>query len=111
MLAKRAGMRLGQCRTYQGKKAAEVDLQAIRVGGLALLSMPGEPFSRIGAEIRRQSPFAVTMFSGYSNGQFAYIPLKADYEVGGYGVWNTSLGPGAGERVVEEGVVLLRELF
>ena len=64
--------------------------------------MPGEPFAEIGVLIRRGSPFAVTMVSGYSNGQFAYVPMRSDYANGGYGVWNSPIGPGGAETVVEE---------
>ena len=108
--AKRANMRLNMARTYAGKTAAEVPMQGIRIGSLALVSMPGEPFCEIGAGVRQRSPFPVTMFSGYSNGSFSYIPMRRDYELGGYGVWNTPLAPGAGEQVIDEAVSLLKEL-
>jgi hypothetical protein len=108
--AKRTGMRRGMARTYAGRSEATVELQGMRIGGLGLVAMPGEPFAEIGVEVRRRSPFATTMFSGYSNGQFAYIPVRSDYAEGGYGVWNSPLGPGAGEAVIEEAVSLLREL-
>jgi hypothetical protein len=108
--AKRAGMRQGHARRYAGASTAEVELQAMRVGRLALVAMPGEPFGAVGHAVRRRSPFPVTMVSGYSNGQFGYIPMRADYAVGGYGVWNSPLGAGAGEQVIEEMVGLLEEL-
>jgi hypothetical protein len=108
--AKRAQMRLSQARTYQGRTTASIDLQAMRIGPAALLAMPGEPFAAIGLGIRRQSPFPVTVVSGYSNGNFAYIPMREDVAVGGYGVWNSPLAAGAGEQVIEEGVALLRQL-
>ena len=111
MLAKRAGMRLGQSQAYHSKKTATIEMQAIRIGSLALIGMPGEPFAEIGVEVRRRSPFAVTMFSGYSNGGFAYIPTKEDYQFGGYGVWNSPVAAGAAERVVEKAVTLLHKLM
>lgn len=108
--AKRAGMRRGMAQTYGDASAAMVVLQAMRIGSLGLVAMPGEPFAEIGVEVRRRSPFAATMFSGYSNGQFAYIPVRSDYAEGGYGVWNSPLGPGAGEIVAEEAIELLYEI-
>ena len=111
MLARRAKMRLGLSQAYHGKKTATIEMQAIRIGSLALIGMPGEPFAEIGVEVRRRSPFAVTMFSGYSNGGFAYIPTKGDYQLGGYGVWNSPVAAGADERVVEEAVALLHKLM
>ena len=109
-LAKRANMRRHMARTYAGKASAEVPMQGIRIGALALVSMPGEPFCEIGVGVRKRSPFAITMFSGYSNGNFSYIPMRQDYELGGYGVWNSPLAPGAGEQVIDEAVAVLGDL-
>jgi neutral ceramidase len=108
--AKRAGMRANMARQYSGKDKVDLSMLGIRIGSLALVSLPGEPFSRIGAGIRAQSPFAVTMFSGYSNGSFSYIPMREDYGPAGYGVWNSPLAAGAGEQLIEEAVALLKEL-
>ena len=108
MLAKRAGMKLGHVNRYHGSKTASIELQAIRIGCLALVCMPGEPFAEIGAEIRHQSPFQYTTFSGYSNGSFAYIPMEYAYEQGGYGIWNSPVTHGAAERVIDESLALLR---
>ena len=109
-LSKRAGMRRNMAKNFSGRATTALTMQGIRIGPLALVSMPGEPFSEIGAGIRERSPFAVTMFSGYSNGQFSYIPMRRDYELGGYGVWNSPLAPGAGEQVIDEAVALLSDL-
>jgi neutral ceramidase len=108
--SKRSAMYRGMARTHANATAATVELQAMRIGPLGLVAMPGEPFAEIGATVRQRSPFPVTMFSGYSNGTFAYIPMRSDHEEGGYGVWNSPLGPGAGEIVIEEAVALLGEL-
>lgn len=72
--------------------------------------MPGEPFAQIGVEVRRRSPFEVTMFSGYSNGNLGYIPMRSDYENGGYGVWSSPLAPGSAEAVIEASAALLLAL-
>jgi len=110
MLARRAQMRLRTCQNYSGQSAADLELQAIRIGGLALVCLPGEPFAEIGVEVRRRSPFRVTMFSGYSNGQFAYIPVRKEYELGGYGVAESPVAPGGAEHLIEEASALLQEL-
>lgn len=109
--AKRAGMLQGMARTYHGQREATVTLQAMRVGQLGLLALPSEPFAEIGVRVREGSPFPVTMFSGYANGQFASIPLRSDHEEGGDGVWNSPLGPGAAEIAIAESIALLRELL
>ncbi|MCP5112868.1 MAG: hypothetical protein GY953_18740, partial [bacterium] len=46
----------------------KVELQALRIGDLAIVAMPGEPFAEIGVAVKKASPFAFTMFCGYSDG-------------------------------------------
>ena len=108
--AKRAGMRVQMSRNYAGKSHVDLTLLGIRIGPLALVSLPGEPFSEVGAGVRERSPFAVTMMSGYSNGAFSYIPMRADYGPAGYGVWNSPLAAGAAEQLMDEAVALLADL-
>ena len=85
----------------RARTTASTEIQVMRIGGLALVAMPGEPFAEVGVEIRRRSPFAVTMVSGYSNGEIGYVPMRSDYKNGGYGVWNSPLAPGSAELLIE----------
>lgn len=88
-----------------------VELQALRIGELALVAMPGEPFAEIGAAVREQSPFAITMFCGYSDGAGGdYMPTADEYQYGGYEVERTLYNPGADEAVVRGALELLRSL-
>jgi hypothetical protein len=103
-------MRTNMARQYVGQTHADLALLGIRIGPLALVSLPGEPFSEIGAGVRKQSPFPVTMLSGYSNGSFSYIPMREDYGPAGYGVWNSPLAEGSGEQLIDEAVALLNDL-
>jgi len=82
----------------------------MRIGGLALVAVPGEPFAQVAVEVRTRSPFAVTMVSGYSNGEVGYIPMQSDYRNGGYGVWNSPMAPGAAELLIERMSALLETL-
>ena len=73
-----------------------VELHAMRIGEVAIVSMPGEPFAEIGADVRKNSPFPFTMFAGYSNGKGGdYMPIDSEYQHGGYEVERTPYGPGA----------------
>ncbi|MFN8636042.1 MAG: neutral/alkaline non-lysosomal ceramidase N-terminal domain-containing protein [Chloroflexota bacterium] len=109
-VAKRAGMQLHNVRQFDGRATARTELQAFKIGCLTLVAMPGEPFAEVGVEIRRRSPAAVTMVSGYSNGEIGYIPMKSDYKNGGYGVWNSAMAPGAAEQLIEAAGDLLESI-
>ncbi|MBI3679610.1 MAG: neutral/alkaline non-lysosomal ceramidase N-terminal domain-containing protein [Acidobacteria bacterium] len=87
----------------------EVDVQILRIGDLAMVAMPGEPFAEIGVAIRKASPFAVTMFCGYSTGKGGdYMPVESEYPHGGYEVERTPYGTGAAEKLIRETSALFR---
>ncbi|MBI4889779.1 MAG: hypothetical protein HY821_04080 [Acidobacteria bacterium] len=109
-LATQCGWRAANARAYGGRATAPWPLQAIAIGPVILLSVAGEPFSSLGQEIAAQSPFPFTLFSGYSNGGFGYIPDLAAYTEGGYEIEATPFAPEAGERLCREALALLKEL-
>jgi len=111
MLAKRAAMRADLARRLQGQTHREVELQAFVLGAdTALLAVRGEPFAEIGLAVKAASPFAHTLFSGYSNVGWAYIPTAAAYPLGGYEVDITPFTPEAADILVEECLALLRAM-
>jgi hypothetical protein len=109
-LATQAGMRADRARLYHGKTHIDWQLQGIRLGPVALICIPGEPFTEMGQEIARRSPFEHTLFSGYSNGGFGYIPVRSAYSEGGYEVETSPFAPGAAELIIEESLRMLNEL-
>ena len=60
------------------------EIWAMRIGDCAIVATPGEVFSEIGAEVRTRSPFATTLFAGYSQGILGYMATAAEYPHGGY---------------------------
>lgn len=89
----------------------QVDVQILRIGDLAIVAMPGEPFAEIGAAIKKASPFAFTMFCGYSTGKGSgYMPVESEYAHGGYEVEMTPYGKGAAEILIRETIGLFRSV-
>ncbi len=81
----------------------QVRVQILRIGEVAIVAMPGEPFAEIGMAIKKASPFAVTMFCGYSSGEGGeYMPVESEYEFAGYEVDRTPYGTGAAGKLVRE---------
>lgn len=109
--ATQAGMRADRARLYHGNSHFDWQLQGIRVGPVALICIPGEPFTEISQAIVSRSPFPHTLFSGYSNGAFSYLPVRSAYAVGGYEVETSPFSPDAAEIVVEEAVRMLHQLW
>ncbi len=111
MRSKRTAMRAQLSEQLQGQTHRTLEAQAIVIGDdIALVAMPGEPFAEIGMDVKARSPFKYTLFSGYSNVGWAYIPTADAYPLGGYEVEITPFDPSAAEQIVTESVALLDEL-
>jgi hypothetical protein len=111
MLAKRAGMRADLAARNQGRSERTVTLQTFTIGDrVALPLIPGEPFCQIGLDIKRRSPFAHTLFAGYANVGWAYIPTPDAYPLGGYEVEITPFAPEAAGMLTDASVDLLETL-
>jgi len=108
--ATQAGWRAEYARKYRGSKVVDLEMQCIRIGDIALLSVPGEPFIEIGQEIVAGSPFAHTLFSGYSNGGFGYIPTREGFAEGGYETEATPFAPDAAQVLADWGRRLLNDV-
>jgi hypothetical protein len=89
-----------------------VEVQAFRLGrDVALVTMPGEVFAEFGLAVKRGSPFPTTLVVSLANDHApCYVPTRQAFAEGGYEVLNSRLQPGAGEKMVEAALGLLRSL-
>jgi neutral ceramidase len=100
-------------------EAIEVELIAVRIGDLALVSVPGELFHELGMQIKGASPLKPTYVLGLTNDWIGYLPTRdaaeavLDLPLGEftdtvkyrqhYGATTTTeVGPQAGEIVRDE---------
>jgi hypothetical protein len=94
-------------------------VHAVRIGGGAIVTGPGETFTEYGIAIKQRSPAAPTLYAGYTNEIIGYLPTAAEYAFGGYeaGTGYKSAGlpslfdPSVEEICVETGVRLAERLF
>lgn len=66
------------------ESSVDAYVQAIRIGDIAIVGVPGEPFNEIGRAVKDRSMAPYTLFAGYSNGYIGYFPTAAEYPFGGY---------------------------
>ncbi len=85
----------------QPEETITVQLQAIRIGDLAVCGIPFETFVEIGLDLKKRSPFPQTMVIGLANGRHGYLPTLEQHPLGGYETW---LGT---NRVQEDTSVIL----
>lgn len=110
-------LRLLESGPLQREVAAQ--LQAVRVGDIALVSLPVEPFIRTALEIEAASPAKHTLVLGYTNGCEGYVPTPDEYARGGYEVENSyklyglpaPFAVGADGVLRDESVALVKRLF
>lgn len=88
-----------------------IPVEAITVGQtLAIGGFPGEPFTWVGCETKRRSPFRMTIPSCCANGARGYFPVASAYIPGGYENATSRYAGGTAERLVDGMVGLLKEL-
>ena len=94
-------------------KPDEIDLpvSVVSVGqSLVLGGFPGEPFTWMGTEMKRRSPFAMTIPACCCNGSRGYFPVKSAYGPGGYENATSRFAAGTAEGLVD-GIVKQFEAF
>ncbi|HQL88110.1 MAG: hypothetical protein GX574_03595 [Lentisphaerae bacterium] len=89
-----------------------VEVQAVRIGPVALVSNPAEYFCALGLEIKRRSPHPFTWVVELANGCVGYVPgFEQVIKSEGYEprlCRSSKLAPEAGTRIVEASVKLLQ---
>lgn len=80
------------------------EVQVIRLGDVAIVGLPGEPFVELGLQIKAHAVAPHPLVAGYANDYLGYFATPEAWEQGGYEVGN---GPWA--RVGCEGSALLVE--
>ncbi|HRR96900.1 MAG TPA: hypothetical protein P5150_09270, partial [Candidatus Ratteibacteria bacterium] len=101
---------------YLTKKQPEVEIeiQAIQIGPVIIISSPGEIFSSTGLKVKKASHFPITFFVELSNGFLGYIPDRKAFlpTGGGFETVLTSesnLEVDAEEKIIEESLKLMKE--
>jgi len=89
-------------------------LTAARIGGLGLVTLPGEPLTSVGVALRDEVAQATgwddVLVVGYAQGYLAYLLHPEDYWMGGYEAASTLMGPGFGLFLINRGVAIARHL-
>ena len=106
--ARRLSLEYGKVRNIGPDGYVRVPVHLVCIGDIAVLGAPVEIFAEIGAELKRRSPFAVTLVSGYTNGAMGYLPTESAHREGGYEVGASPFAPKADAVFVEGCLRLLR---
>ena len=88
---------------------------AVKLGEIGMVSLPGEPLTSVGLELRDRAldltGLEQVWVLGYTQGYLGYLLHYDDYFLGGYeaagGIW----GPGLGQFLVDRGVEIIAHLM
>lgn len=97
-------------RLANGPAEFELPMSAIIIGDLALIGIPGEPFSGIATELKKTSGYGAVLPICIMNGFEGYFPMQEAYNEGGYEARSSNFKPGVAELLIEEGKKLLYRL-
>ena len=91
----------------------ETTLQAMVIGEVAIVGVPGELFTGLGVELKERSPFQYTYIVSLANDWMGYLPDREAHTLGGYQTWmglHSYAEEGTGERMVDECLRMLQQL-
>lgn len=97
-------------RLEHGPEFFEMELIAIKVGDIAFVGIPGEPFGAIGMALKETEGFEQVIPTCLTNGSNGYFPSADAYEQGGYESRSSNFGPLVAETIVTEARQMLAEL-
>lgn len=94
---------------YGAQTGAETQMQVLRVGELAVVALPGEPFTRIGLNIKSGSPVKHTIIVSYANDYSGYFPDRESVLAGSYEALISPYDETVGEQLAQTTLQLLDE--
>lgn len=90
----------------------EVNLNVVCVGfgDVSFVGLPGEPFTEIGRQIKKLSPYLVTIPCCNANGSEGYFPTDDALLESGYEAQSSLFRPGVAPRLINSSLAILNEL-
>lgn len=98
-------------RLENGPDAFDMRLSAMTIGPVAIIGIPGEPFSGIGKGLKKTEGFDMVIPCCLSNGSEGYFPMQDSYDEGGYEARSSRFKAGVAELIIEKGQKLLESMI
>ena len=98
-------------RLEHGPDFYEMTLTGVALGSIALLGIPGEPFTGIGVGLKKAPGWDLVLPTCLTNGTNGYFPMQDAYDEGGYEAKVSRFKAGVAEHIIAEGTKLLNELL
>lgn len=97
-------------RLENGPEFFNITLSGIAIGDVALIGIPGEPFTGIGRGLKEAQGWGLVLPACLTNGCEGYFPMQDAYDEGGYEARSSVFKAGIAELLIKEGKQLLDSL-
>ena len=97
-------------RLEHGPENFPLNLTGIKIGDVAFLGIPGEPFTGVGMQLKEAKGWKIVCPTCLTNGSRGYFPMKDSYDEGGYEARSSNYKAGVAEKIAEEGIKVLDAL-
>ena len=98
------------CNLEFGPDTFTLELTGLKIGPVAFLGIPGEPFTEIGVRIKETEGWKQIMPVCLTNGCEGYFPSPEAYAAGGYEARSSHFKPHVSHKIVEGCKELLQQL-
>jgi hypothetical protein len=95
-------------RVEDGRVMLRLPVRVARINDAVIWSAPVELFSEIAVAVRDRSPFPYTLYAGYTNGWFGYLPTARAFDEGGYESQTSPFTPAAESDLTRRMVTYLQ---
>jgi hypothetical protein len=101
---------LRMCRLENGPEFFHLELSGVKIGNVALVGIPGEPFTDIGVGIKDTEGWDLILPCALTGGSQGYFPMMSAFDEGGYEARSSNYKAGVAEKIIEGGKAVLGEL-
>ncbi len=98
------------CNLENGPDQFALPMTGLRIGSVAMIGLPGEPFTEIGVRIKDTQGWKMIMPCCIVNGYMGYFPNQDAFEEGGYESRSSNYQKDVAQRLIDSGKKLLEEL-
>ena len=97
-------------RLMNGPETFGMPLSGIKIGPVALIGIPGEPFNGIGKAIKDTEGYGLIIPCCLTNGGEGYFPMQDAYDEGGYEARSSNFKAGVAEHLITEAKTMLKDM-
>jgi len=94
-------------RLEHGPDSFRMPLSGIAIGPVALVGIPGEPFTGVGRGIKEAEGWDLVLPTCNTNAKEGYFPMLECYEQGGYEAGSSKFKAGVAELIIKDSLAML----